>query len=96
MALFMALCTDKPGRVALRLATREAHLAYLDSVKSCIKIGGPFLDDAGDPVGSLLVVEADSALDARAILAKDPYALAGLFGTVLIRPWRWTVGAPAA
>jgi uncharacterized protein YciI len=46
--------------------------------------------------GSLLVVEAGSLEEANAIADKDPYARAGLFASVEIRPWRWTVGNPDA
>jgi uncharacterized protein YciI len=31
---------------------------------------------------------------ARAFAEADPYAQAGLFSSVDIRPWKWTLGAP--
>ncbi len=92
MALFILTCTDKPGALDLRLATREAHLAFLRDRMPMIKVGGPLLDDAGAMVGSLLVIEADSAAEVEAFAAADPYQTAGLFDQVSVRPWRVTVG----
>jgi uncharacterized protein YciI len=42
----------------------------------------------------MLIIEADSLDAAKALLAKDPYAIAGLFGSVEVLPWRWTIGVP--
>ena len=92
----MFIGRDKPGHLPVRLANREAHLAYLAEQAAAIKIAGPYLDEAtGEPRGSLLIVEAESVEAARALLARDPYAVAGLFAEVEIRPWRWVIGAPA-
>jgi len=44
--------------------------------------------------GSLIVIEAPSLAAARDIAAGDPFAKAGLFATVEIRPWLWTLGNP--
>jgi len=92
MALFILTCTDKPGALDLRMATREAHLAFLRERMSIIKVGGPLLDDAGGMIGSMLVIEADSAAEAEAFAAADPYRLAGLFERVSVQPWRLAVG----
>jgi uncharacterized protein YciI len=92
--LFAALCLDKPGQADLRLATRAAHLAFLEDNAACVKLGGPFLDAAGErPIGSLLILDCESEAAARALLARDPYAEAGLFASVELKPWRRVVGA---
>ena len=44
----------------------------------------------------LVVIEADSLDAAKATAAKDPYALAGLFAKVDVRPWNWAIKNPAA
>lgn len=93
MPLFAALCLDKPNHVELRLATREAHLAFLAANAAQVKLGGPFLDSAEKPVGSLLIVEAADVAAAQALLAEDPYAKAGLFASVEVKPWKRVVGA---
>ena len=88
---------DKPGALAIRLDNRPAHLAYLADNASAIKIAGPYLDEvSGEPRGSMLIIEADSLEAAKALLDKDPYAIAGLFAEVEIRPWRWVIGVPLA
>ncbi len=92
--LFAALCYDKPGALDLRLSTRAEHLAFLAKYAAQVKLGGPFLDAAEKPVGSLLIIECADEPAARALLAEDPYAQAGLFERVDVRPWRHVVGAP--
>ena len=86
--LFAISCTDKPGSLELRLATRPAHLEHLKAEVGRILLGGPVLDAAGNPCGSLLVVEAADRAEAEAFAAADPYAKAGLFESVAIRPYR--------
>lgn len=92
MALFVLTCIDKPNSLALRMATREAHFAYANSKGGMIRLGGPFLDDAGDMAGSLIILEAEDLAAARRFNAEDPYTLAGLFQRVDVRPWRATFG----
>ena len=90
--LFVLICTDKPDSLALRLATRPAHLAWLETV--VVKGAGPFLDDAGNPNGSLVIIEAKDKAEAEAIAARDPSAVAGLFASVEVRPWKWLIKNP--
>ena len=92
MGLYVISWKDRPNSLDLRLATREAHLAY---GAGRIRLGGPFLDEAGEMVGSLLVIEAESLEEARAFHAADPYVKAGLVGEADISPWRATLGAIA-
>ena len=91
MPLFVLNCIDKPGSLALRLETRPAHLAYMDAAGKA-KLGGPYLNAAGDPVGSLIIIEADDEAAALAFSQADPYRKAGLFETVDVRAWRPVVG----
>lgn len=86
--LFAISCTDKPGSLELRLATRPAHLEHLKAEQARIQMGGALLDAAGNPCGSLLVIEAADRAEAEAFAAADPYAKAGLFESVAIRPYR--------
>ncbi|MBP6011409.1 MAG: YciI family protein [Alphaproteobacteria bacterium] len=93
--LYALICTDKPNALAVRMEARSRHLAYIEQHLAQVKIAGPFMsDDGATMAGSLIVIEADDLAAARDFSAKDPYALAGLFQSVEIKPWRWTIGAP--
>jgi len=92
MPQFALLCLDKPDSLPVRLAAREAHLAYLAGYAQEVRLAGPLLDDKGDPAGSLIVLEAPDIAAARALSAGDPYTLAGLFQKVDIHPLRITLG----
>ena len=94
--LFALLCDDKDGGLDLRLATRPAHLEYLKSLRAHLKFAGPFLGPDEKPVGSLVVVDAESIEAARAIADADPYAKAGLFRRVDVRRWNWAINNPDA
>jgi uncharacterized protein YciI len=94
--MFYALiCTDKPNSIDLRLANRPDHVAYLKSLGDTLVLAGPFTKDDGETMnGSLIVVEAPSREAAKQIADGDPFAKAGLFATVEVRPWLWTVNKP--
>jgi uncharacterized protein YciI len=90
--LFALICTDKPNHLDVRQKAREAHLAYLATLS--VKAAGPFTDDAGNPCGSLVIIDTHDRAAAEAIAAADPYAQAGLFASVEIRPWKWLIKNP--
>jgi uncharacterized protein YciI len=87
--LFVIAAIDKPGALALRMATRQAHFDFI-SGSDTLKLGGPFLDARGDMIGSLLIIEAADLEAARKWHAEDPYAKAGLFTSSDIRAWKAT------
>ncbi len=91
--LFVAICLDKPGSLETRLSTRAAHLTFLEQNARQVKLGGPFLDADEKPVGSMLILDCDNESLAQALLERDPYAMAGLFKSVELRPWKRVVGA---
>ncbi len=93
--LYALICTDKPDGLPVRLANRPDHVSYLQSLGGTLVFAGPFLrDDSATMNGSLIVIEAASLDVAWAIAAGDPFAKAGLFATVEIRPWVWTMNNP--
>lgn len=96
--LFALLCKDKPGHLQVRLDSRPAHVDFLNGLNAEGKLAfaGPFLDADGKPDGSLVVVETADRAAAEALAAQDPYAKAGLFKSVDIRPWNWVFNKPAA
>lgn len=94
--LFALICTDKPDHLHVRMDTRPDHMAFLTGLGDALKAAGPFLGDDGKPVGSLVIISADDKAGAAAIAAQDPYAKAGLFSSVEIKPWNWVFKNPEA
>ena len=90
--LYAIICIDKPGALETRKANREAHLAPIAASNGAVQQAGPFLDAEGNMCGSLIVFEAGSEADVAAWCAADPYATAGLFASVEIRPWKRVIG----
>ena len=94
--LFALICNDMPNSLELRLKLRPDHVAFLNGLGTAMKFAGPFTDDAGSPVGSLVVIEAENRAAIQTLSAQDPYAIAGLFQSVDIRPWKWALKNPEA
>jgi uncharacterized protein YciI len=92
MPLFTLMCFDKPNALDLRMATREAHLAYVRENLAMVKLAGPMLDADDGMAGSLFVVEAADRAAVEAFNAADPYRKAGVFGQVEIRGFRASIG----
>jgi uncharacterized protein YciI len=86
--LFALICTDRPGSLDLRMATRPTHMAYLETYQDRLVHAGAMLDLDGRPCGSLLIIEAEDRAAAEGFAEADPYAKAGLFESAVIRPFR--------
>jgi uncharacterized protein len=91
---FIAHCLDKPDSLQIRLDNRPIHLAYLEGLGTKVVLAGPYLDASGNPCGSMLLFEAPDQATVEAWVAGDPYAKAGLFALVEVRPWRWVINPP--
>ena len=96
--LFAFVCKDKPGHLNVRMDTRPAHVEHLNKLNAegTLKMAGPFLDADGKPNGSLVIVNADTIEAAKTIADSDPYAKAGLFESVEIKPFNWVFNNPEA
>jgi len=94
--LFALICTDKPNSLELRQQSRPEHLKFLEGLGNTLKAAGPFTDDEGKPTGSLVIIEAESRAAIPEIAGRDPYAVAGLFASVEIKPWKWLIKNPEA
>jgi uncharacterized protein YciI len=88
---YVLICKDAPGKLAVRKANREAHLAYAAD-SGVVSLGGPLLDEAGEMAGSMIVLDVETRAAAKAFAAGDPYAKAGLFESVEIMAWRRAIG----
>ncbi|HWA45160.1 MAG TPA: YciI family protein [Hypericibacter adhaerens] len=89
--LFALVALDRPDAVGERLRLRPEHLKHLDGLGDRLLLAGPFLNERGEGVGSIVVIEAETLGDARAAFNRDPYVAAGLFDTVMIKPWKMTI-----
>jgi uncharacterized protein YciI len=92
LTLYILYCVDKPGALELRMANREAHLAYVGARKDKLKLAGPLLDEVGNMAGSMLILDLADRAEADAFAAGDPYNKAGLFERVDIRQFKATLG----
>lgn len=91
---YILFCEDKADSEALRLANREAHLSWVANKTDDIVLAGPMLSDDGEHMlGSMFILEVDSADAVRAFNSDDPYTKAGLWGNVVIRPFRQVIPA---
>lgn len=94
--LYAIIATDVADSLQNRLASRPAHLARLDQLQQegRLVLAGPHpAVDSNDPgtagfTGSLVVAEFESLAAAEAWAAADPYKAAGVYGEVLVKPFK--------
>ena len=92
MPTFVLHCLDKADSLDLRMATRERHLAYVQSRAADVKIAGPMFDDAGAMAGSMFILDVADKAAARAFSDADPYTQAGLWRQVELNPVKISFG----
>lgn len=91
---FLVLGTDAPGQGELRQRLRPAHRAWLREHPGhdvAVIHGGPTLDAGGGMNGTLLIVAAPSEAAVHSFVQGDPYVRGGLFETLLVRRWTWSL-----
>jgi len=93
MPTFVLHCLDKAGALELRMATRERHLAYVQSRAADMKIAGPMFDEAGQMAGSMFILDVADMAAAQAFHDADPYTQAGLWRQVELNPVKISFGA---
>jgi len=94
--LYAIMAEDAPGVLPRRLEARAAHLERLKALQEAgrLVLAGPHpAIDSQDPgpagfSGSLVVAEFASREAAIAWAAEDPYAAAGVYGRVTVKPFR--------
>ncbi|WP_299950030.1 YciI family protein [uncultured Ruegeria sp.] len=88
--LIALIARDKTGALQTRMDNRAAHLGYIEKT-GVVSQAGPLLD--GDAmIGSLIILDVEDLAAAQAWAANDPYALAGLFDSVELIPWKKVIG----
>lgn len=94
--LYAIIATDVENSLENRLAARPAHLARLEQLKQegRVVVAGPHpAIDSNDPgqagfSGSLIVAEFDSLEAAQAWADADPYRAAGVYASVIVKPFK--------
>ena len=94
--LYAIIAEDMPGALAKRLEARAMHLERLKALQQegRLVLAGPHpAIDAQDPgpagfSGSLIVAEFASREAAIAWASEDPYAAAGVYARVTVKPFR--------
>jgi uncharacterized protein YciI len=94
--LYAIISEDVPGSLARRVESRPAHLDRLKALQEAgrLILAGPHpAIDSQDPgpagfSGSLIVAEFASREAAVAWAAEDPYAAAGVYSRVTVKPFR--------
>lgn len=93
---YAIIARDLPGSLEKRLAARPAHVARLNALKDegRLLLAGPHpAIDSEDPgpagfSGSLIVAEFATREAAIAWASEDPYALAGVYAEVTVKPFK--------
>jgi len=93
---YAIVCEDVENSLPLRRGARSAHLAYLQALvdEGRLYAAGPFpaldTEEPGEAgfSGSLIIAEFDSLEAATAWADSDPYAGAGVFGKVTVKPYK--------
>lgn len=97
MNLYYAIVgEDVENSLERRLAARPAHLARLNELKDQgrLLLAGPFPGiDSPDPgpagfTGSLIVAAFASQEEARTWADQDPYVAAGVYASVMVKPFK--------
>lgn len=94
--LYAIIANDTEGSLEKRLATRPAHVARLEQLKSegRLVLAGPNpAIDSNDPgaagfTGSLMVAEFESLEAAKSWAEADPYCAAGVYASVVVKPFK--------
>ncbi|KEA65444.1 YciL protein [Marinobacterium lacunae] len=93
---YAIIAEDVENSLAKRLETRPDHLARLESLKQQGRLfaAGPLpAIDSEDPgpagfTGSLVIAEFDSLEEAKRWADADPYVQAGVYGKVVVKPYK--------
>ena len=95
MPLFVWIGRDGPRGAELRALHREEHLRGLGLLdrEGRMRFAGPLLDEEGRPKGSVIVLEAESLVAARAVASDDAYARRGIFASWEVFETRAVFGA---
>jgi uncharacterized protein YciI len=93
--LVMAKDGTDEGAIERRRRTRPTHLESIQPLVDSgnVLLGGALLSDAGDMIGSMVLVDFPDRTGVDAWLAGDPYVTEGVWQEIEVTPFRTAVGA---
>jgi uncharacterized protein len=94
--LYVIFSQDVENSLPLRIQSRPAHIARLQSLneQGRLFVAGPNpaidSEDPGDAgfTGSTVIAEFDSLVDAQTWADADPYIEAGVYASVIVKPFK--------
>lgn len=94
--LYVIFSTDVPDSLEKRLSVRPAHLARLQALQDqgrLLTAGPNPAIDSADPgatgfTGSTVIAEFTSQPEAEAWAEQDPYVAAGVYHSVIVKPYK--------
>ncbi|RUT29346.1 YciI family protein [Arsenicitalea aurantiaca] len=92
--LYAIIAQDKPNGLEDRMTVRPEHLDHLKSLGDKVVFAGATLGTDDKPTGSLMVIEAGSLEEAKAMAAADPFVTRGVFSSYEVTRWNWAVNNP--
>ena len=94
---FVVIARDgtDPDALVRRQAVRPHHLDGIQPLVDAgnILVGGAMLDDDGNMLGSVLLVDFPSRADLDAWIDHDPYVTDGVWQQIEVDPFRVAVGS---
>src|SRR5688572_12344734 len=92
--LFIISGRDHENGLEHRLAHRPRHRAHYESLGDDLILSGPYLDAAGEPIGSMIIIRRKSQADAEAFAHADPFVTERVFASLTVSRWDWFMKRP--
>ena len=92
MEKYLVFCRDQPGSEHPRAQALADHLKHLDSVMDRVALAARLKDESGRPSGSIMIVKADSPVDAERFVMRDPFFSAGVWESLEVHHMGRAVG----
>lgn len=93
---FLVTAYDREGALDRRVALRQSHVAYWQEQGGIVAAAGALLSGDGDdaqPIGSMIIFEANDLAQAADLFARDPFTVHGVFSeNIEVRRWRPALG----
>ena len=87
---FLIVAHDGKGKkaAARRQAVRPVHLERMKGLiaKQRVEVGGGLLDETGNMIGSVMIVDFKNRRALDAYLAREPYVTEGVWKKITVTP----------